>query len=117
MLPRHQNARRGAYRSRHVAASRNPGSRHVTRTISSSSCVLVAWEHGRDRASARRNGSLIIYSSGSDRKREEEVMTKIIGNNDGPGGRNETYRIGSRPRGAAVPDRAGSRARQTFRRT
>lgn len=23
-------------------------------------------------------------------------MTKIIGNNDGPGGRNETYRIGSR---------------------
>jgi len=27
-------------------------------------------------------------------------MTKIIGNNDGPGGRNESYRIGSRP---AVP--------------
>jgi hypothetical protein len=27
-------------------------------------------------------------------------MTKIVGNNDGPGGRNETYRIGSRP---AVP--------------
>lgn len=25
-------------------------------------------------------------------------MTKIIGNNDGPGGRNESYRIGSRPR-------------------
>jgi hypothetical protein len=24
-------------------------------------------------------------------------MTKIIGNNDGPGGRNETYKIGSRP--------------------
>lgn len=24
------------------------------------------------------------------------VMTKIIGNNDGPGGRNETYKIGSR---------------------
>ena len=23
-------------------------------------------------------------------------MTKIIGNNDGPGGRNETYRIGTR---------------------
>lgn len=23
-------------------------------------------------------------------------MTKIIGNNDGPGGRNETYKIGSR---------------------
>ncbi|MEC9365395.1 MAG: DUF3892 domain-containing protein [Pseudomonadota bacterium] len=23
-------------------------------------------------------------------------MTKIIGNNDGPGGRNESYRIGSR---------------------
>ena len=23
-------------------------------------------------------------------------MTKIIGNNDGPGGRNETYEIGSR---------------------
>ena len=23
-------------------------------------------------------------------------MTKIIGNNDGPGGRNETYNIGSR---------------------
>lgn len=27
-------------------------------------------------------------------------MTKIIGNNDGPGGRNETYKIGSR---TAVP--------------
>lgn len=27
-------------------------------------------------------------------------MTKIIGNNDGPGGRNETYKIGSR---ASVP--------------
>jgi hypothetical protein len=27
-------------------------------------------------------------------------MTKIRGNNDGPGGRNETYRIGSR---VAVP--------------
>ena len=27
-------------------------------------------------------------------------MTKIVGNNDGPGGRNETYKIGSRP---AVP--------------
>jgi hypothetical protein len=25
-------------------------------------------------------------------------MTKIIGNNDGPGGRNETYKIGSRPK-------------------
>lgn len=25
-------------------------------------------------------------------------MTKIIGNNDGPGGRNETYKIGSRKR-------------------
>ncbi len=24
-------------------------------------------------------------------------MTKIIGNNDGPGGRNESYKIGSRP--------------------
>jgi hypothetical protein len=24
-------------------------------------------------------------------------MTKIVGNNDGPGGRNETYKIGSRP--------------------
>jgi hypothetical protein len=24
-------------------------------------------------------------------------MTKIIGNNDGQGGRNETYKIGSRP--------------------
>lgn len=24
-------------------------------------------------------------------------MTKIIGNNDGPGGRNETYKIGKRP--------------------
>ena len=24
-------------------------------------------------------------------------MTKIIGNNDGPGGRNETYKIGNRP--------------------
>ena len=23
-------------------------------------------------------------------------MTKIIGNNDGPGGRNETYKIGNR---------------------
>jgi hypothetical protein len=23
-------------------------------------------------------------------------MTKIIGNNDGPGGRNETYKIGTR---------------------
>jgi len=29
-------------------------------------------------------------------------MTKIIGNNDGPGGRNETYKIGNRP---AVPRR------------
>ena len=29
-------------------------------------------------------------------------MTKIIGNNDGPGGRNNTYKIGSRP---AVPRR------------
>lgn len=27
-------------------------------------------------------------------------MTKIIGNNDGPGGRNESYKIGGRP---AVP--------------
>ncbi len=26
-----------------------------------------------------------------------EDMTKITGNNDGPGGRNETYKIGSRP--------------------
>jgi hypothetical protein len=25
-------------------------------------------------------------------------MTKIIGNNDGPNGRNETYKIGGRPR-------------------
>ncbi|MDG9667062.1 DUF3892 domain-containing protein [Hahella sp. CR1] len=24
-------------------------------------------------------------------------MTKIVGNNDGPGGRNETYKIGNRP--------------------
>jgi len=24
-------------------------------------------------------------------------MSKIIGNNDGPGGRNETYKIGNRP--------------------
>ncbi len=24
-------------------------------------------------------------------------MSKVIGNNDGPGGRNETYKIGSRP--------------------
>lgn len=24
-------------------------------------------------------------------------MTKIIGNNDGPGGRNDTYKIGGRP--------------------
>ncbi len=24
-------------------------------------------------------------------------MTKIIGNNDGPGGRNKTYKIGNRP--------------------
>ena len=24
-------------------------------------------------------------------------MTKIIGNNDGPGGRNESYKIGNRP--------------------
>lgn len=24
-------------------------------------------------------------------------MTKIIGNNDGPGGRNKTYKIGKRP--------------------
>lgn len=24
-------------------------------------------------------------------------MTKIVGNNDGPGGRNKTYKIGSRP--------------------
>lgn len=24
-------------------------------------------------------------------------MTKIIGNNDGPGGRNNTYKIGNRP--------------------
>jgi hypothetical protein len=32
-------------------------------------------------------------------------MTKIIGNNDGPGGRNESYKIGSRkqvPRAQAV---------------
>jgi len=29
-------------------------------------------------------------------------MTKIIGNNDGPGNRNSTYKIGSRP---AVPRR------------
>lgn len=27
---------------------------------------------------------------------KEINMTKIIGNNDGPGGRNESYRIGSR---------------------
>ena len=25
-------------------------------------------------------------------------MTKIIGNNDGPGGRNKTYKIGNRPK-------------------
>jgi hypothetical protein len=34
-------------------------------------------------------------------------MTKIIGNNDGPGGRNETYKIGSRtavPRPQAVAE-------------
>ena len=34
-------------------------------------------------------------------------MTKIIGNNDGPGGRNETYKIGSRkavPRRTAVSE-------------
>jgi hypothetical protein len=34
-------------------------------------------------------------------------MTKIIGNNDGPGGRNETYKIGSRknvPRTQAVKE-------------
>jgi len=32
-------------------------------------------------------------------------MTKIVGNNDGPGGRNKTYKIGSRkevPRAQAV---------------
>lgn len=33
-------------------------------------------------------------------------MGKIIGNNDGPGGRNESYRIGSRP---AVPRREAVR--------
>lgn len=34
-------------------------------------------------------------------------MTKIIGNNDGPGGRNETYKIGNRkevPRSQAVKE-------------
>ncbi len=34
-------------------------------------------------------------------------MTKIIGNNDGPGGRNESYKIGSRdkvPRTQAVKE-------------
>lgn len=34
-------------------------------------------------------------------------MTKIIGNNDGPNGRNETYKIGSRaevPRAQAVQE-------------
>lgn len=34
-------------------------------------------------------------------------MTKIIGNNDGPGGRNESYKIGSRthvPRTKAVKE-------------
>lgn len=34
-------------------------------------------------------------------------MTKIIGNNDGPGGRNETYKIGGRkevPRAEAVKE-------------
>lgn len=34
-------------------------------------------------------------------------MTKIIGNNDGPGGRNESYKIGSRknvPRPQAVKE-------------
>ena len=34
-------------------------------------------------------------------------MTKIIGNNDGPGGRNESYKIGSRknvPRRTAVAE-------------
>lgn len=34
-------------------------------------------------------------------------MTKIIGNNDGPGGRNETYKIGPRkhvPRAEAVKE-------------
>lgn len=25
-------------------------------------------------------------------------MTKVVGNNDGPGGRNESYKIGSRPK-------------------
>jgi len=24
-------------------------------------------------------------------------MSKIVGNNDGPGGRNETYKVGNRP--------------------
>jgi hypothetical protein len=36
---------------------------------------------------------------------EKYSVTKIIGNNDGPGGRNETYKIGSRlevPRPRAV---------------
>ena len=37
---------------------------------------------------------------------EEIVMTKIIGNNDGPGGRNETYKIGSRKR---VPRRTAAK--------
>ena len=34
-------------------------------------------------------------------------MTKIVGNNDGPGGRNETYQIGARkavPRAQAVKE-------------
>ena len=34
-------------------------------------------------------------------------MTKVIGNNDGPGGRNESYKIGSRsnvPRAQAVKE-------------
>lgn len=37
----------------------------------------------------------------------EVYMTKIIGNNDGPGGRNETYKIGVRknvPRKKAVKE-------------
>ena len=25
-------------------------------------------------------------------------MTKVVGNNDGPGGRNESYKIGNRPK-------------------
>ena len=71
-------------------------------------CVLLGFAPGgnlspmlevrpRVQLQLERAGSMSVHPQPMTAKRREDGMSKIKGNHDGPGGRNESYRVGSRP--------------------